>query len=391
MKNEARNSSYMKMYNQLQILNLIRKEPISRAEIARRTGLTRAAISIIIDNLESKGLVVETGAGEADFGRKPVLLDVNPGAFYAVGLDISREGYSIGLVDIKGQLVEKRRVGLPASDAADEALEVIAGEIIKLMDGSGISRNKFLGVGISAPGPLDALSGKILNPPNFHKWHGICIVDELKKKVPLDIFLDNNSIAHTLAEKNFGSGTGFGSFMVLVVDTGIGAGIILADKIYRGVGGFGSEVGHTSIHMDGRPCSCGNKGCLETYASIPAILGYAGTCDPELKSWNGIVDRAIAGDEVCTGIIEFEARCLSAGIVNVMNVLELEAVILTGYISYRPEMLLEEVRKNIYRTAITRDIHKLKVLNSSIPANADVISAATIAIEKFFSGEIKRL
>ena len=355
MINSAQNSADMKFQNRKLILNLIRKEPISRAELARRTGLTRAAVSIIVDELIAMELVFEIGTAKSDFGRKPVLLDINPNSYYILGFDISRSHYTISIVNMKGVVIKKRKIELSEYLTVTAAIKKIVQEIRNMVDNKNLPFDKILGLGVSAPGPLDVYKGIILNPPNFDLWKEVNIVDILKEEFSFEIYLENNSVALALAEKIFGVGKMFRSSILLVVDTGVGAGIIINDELYRGVGGFGSEVGHTSINIDGKVCSCGNRGCLEVYASIPAILTEARKIDRNITSWNHIVDRALNGDKLAKELIDKEARYLSAGIVNSMNILELEAVVLTGYVLYKPELLLERIRYYVHRTSITRD------------------------------------
>lgn len=388
MKNNATNSTSMKSSNRRLILNTVRKKPVSRAELARMTGLTRAAVTLIVDELIKDGIIIETGTAEADYGRKPVLLDLDSNSYYAVGVSITRDGCIIGIMNIKGVLLEKRCVNLNSSFDAYANIKTIIEDVQKIISDSAFPYEKFFGIGISTPGPVDINTGTILNPPNFNIWHNINIVQEFKKSFHFNIFLENNSNSLAHAEKNYGSGSEFQSFMLMVVDTGIGAGIIIKENIYRGVGGFGSEVGHTSIDINGKTCNCGNRGCLEVYASIPSVLESIQRYQKNITSWNEVVDMALNGDEVCRKAIENEAFYLSAGIVNAMNILELEAVILTGYILYRPEMLLDLIRKNVENTAITRHIRKLHIMNSSIDKDSEVVSSASIIFEKYFRGEV---
>ena len=388
MGKNATNSAYMKISNRLLILNMIRKKPVSRAEIARRTGLTRAAVTLIVDELIKAGILLETGTAESDYGRKPVLLDLNPQSFYALGVSVKRDGCYIGIMDMKGTLLEKRGVNLNASFDAYENIKIIVDEVKRLMRDSALPSRQFLGIGISMPGPLDINTGTIINPPNFDLWHNVNVVQEFRKAFDFGVFLENNSTSLALAEKNYGRGAEFISFMLLVVDSGIGAGIVINENIYHGVGGFGSEIGHASIDRNGKACSCGNRGCLEVYASIPSILESVRKYDNAVSCWNDIVDRASAGDEACLKAIDDEAAYLSAGIVNAMNILELEAVILTGDINYKPRMLLELIRQRVEKSVISRHIHKLYILSSSIIRDSEVISAAAIIFEKYFKGEI---
>lgn len=385
MKKEARNSAHTKKYNRKLILRIIRKSPVSRAEIARITGLTRAAVTIITEDLVNEGLLFEKERGEADYGRKPVILDMNPESLYATGINLARDGYYGGIVNIKGELIHEEKINIQKNKKSQYALNILKESMNKILKKCNIPYEKVIGMGISSPGPVNINNGTILNPPGFDMWHNINIVEEFKNKFTFDIHLENISTALTLAEKNYGKGSMYKSFLFLVVDNGIGGGIILHERIYRGVGGHGSEIGHTTINMNGRICRCGNRGCLEMYASVPAILKESVSRRKDLKSWNDIVDGAEAGDRTCIGTIEKEAGYLSAGIVNVMNVLELEAVILNGYIRYRPRILLDKIYENINKTAINRNIRKIPVLESGVCDKTGVLAAASIALEKFFS------
>jgi len=388
MKNKATNATSMKLSNRRLILNTVRKKPVSRAELARITGLTRASVTLIVDELTKDGILIEIGTEKADFGRKPVLLDLNAKCYYAVGVSITRDCCYIAIMDIKGVILQKGEVILNASSDAYENIKTIIKDIKKIVEDSLLPYERFLGVGISTPGPVDINAGTILNPPNFDLWHNVSIVHEFKREIQLNIYLENNSTALALAEKNYGRVSEFQSFMLIVVDTGIGAGIIIDENIYRGVGGFGSEVGHTSIDINGKACSCGNRGCLESFASIPSVLKNIQRYDSNITTWKEIVDRALMGNEDCKKAIESEALYLSAGIVNAMNILELEAVILAGDIKYKPDMILNLIRMKVESSTITRDIHRLHIMNSTITEDSEVKSAAAIVFEKFFKGEV---
>lgn len=386
VKSNGTNSANMKYNNRQLILNIIRKQRVSRAELSRITGLTRAAVTLLIDEMIKEGLVLETGAAEANYGRKPVLLDLNPCNSYAVGIYISRDAYSIGIINLKGDLIVEKSISIPDTADSHECIKIISENVRRMMDESGLPEEKFLGIGVSAPGPVDIHSGVILNPPNFNVWHNVNIVEELQKKFKMTVLLENNSSSLALAEKSYGRGSEFNSFLLLVVDAGIGAGIIINETLYRGTGGFGSEAGHTSVDINGKSCSCGNRGCLELYASMPAAIAAIQKKKSGIKTWEALVDGALKGDSSCLEAIDAEARYLSAGIVNVINLLELQAVILTGDVNYKPEQLLEKIRGYVASQAICRDIHEVQIMNSSIMENSEVISAASIIIERLFEG-----
>lgn len=384
MESNTRNSAYTKSYNRKLILDIIRKEPLSRAALSRKTGLTRAAITIIADELISDGIIAEKGTAESSYGRKPVLLDINPECYFAMGLNISRVKCSIGIINIKGNLVARQEIDLSNMETSEKAIEAIIKELKKLPEDKKIPREKLLGLGISTPGPVDIYAGRILNPPNFDFWKNVDIVERLKKDLPFEIFLENVSVALTLAEKYFGKGKGFNSFVNLAVDDGIGSGMIINNKLYRGIGGFGGEIGHTSINFGGETCNCGNTGCLELYASIPAVLKNVRQKYPDVAAWADIADRALAGEQFFLDVIDKEAMYLSVGIINAINTLQVEAVILTGDIKYKPQMILESINERVNRSIITRNMHPVKIYSSEITNDSDIIAPSTIVIDNFY-------
>lgn len=381
----ATNSAYMKLANRKLVLNLIRKQSISRAEIARRTGLTRAAVSLIMDELIEEGIVVEKGYCEnTTFGRRPMCLGINSEHLYVIAIDITKKKSEMGIVSITGDLIAKDSMSLLDIHDPHEAIKQIASKVSKLIN-KHVDTQKIIGIGISTPGPVDIINGQILNPPNFEIWQNVKIVDLFKEYLDFNIFLDNRSIALTIREKNYGLGLELKSFVqVLVNRAGIGAGLVMNDKIYRGMMGQGSELGHTSIDMNGIQCQCGNIGCLECYASITAVLERVQQDYPKVTSWEEIVDRA-ANEAFFMNVIKDEGKYLSTAIANCMNLLELEAVVLSGDIIYSPELLIEEIKKHLQQKSITSTVKEVKVLASKREEDIYIISAATIVIEKFFT------
>lgn len=385
MKNSTRNASSMKLGNMLDIINIIRQEPVSRADVARAMGLTRAAITIIVDRLERDGILFERGMGTSRKGKRPILLDIKNDSFYFMGVDITRVNCSIGITDIKGKTVAQTGFDLHPGVPFDSVLPAIAGGMRSVYDE--LARpDRLRGIGVSVPGPVDFRSGVALNPPNFKMLQGQNVLDKLNGVLDICIWLENNAVARTLYEKNLGLGRRFQNFMVMIVDTGIGSGLVLDGRLYRGVG-YAGEAGHTSLNMAGERCACGNRGCLELYAAIPALLRRECAGQSGIASWKDVVDRAEAGDEWCLSVIRKEARYLAQSIVNTDNLLDLQAVILTGYVAYNPELLLDLIRRFVQGARITGAVHDLEILASVSQQEAGMASAAMIAMDKFLSGQ----
>jgi predicted NBD/HSP70 family sugar kinase len=385
MKKPARNAASMKLGNMLEIIDIVRRGPVSRADVARATGLTRAAVTIIADRLGKEGILAVPEAGEGSGPAKNKLLAVRDDSFYFMGVDITRVNCSVCVANIRGKSAAGASFGILPDAAFDDMLPVLLSNMKAVCKAAG-GQDKLTGIGVSVPGPVDSRSGVVLNPQHFKMMENQRVLDRMKGEFGCGMWLDNNAAARTLYEKNLGAGRRFDNLMALIVDTGVGSGLILDGKLFRG-SGFAGEAGHTSIDMDGPLCTCGNRGCLEGYAAIPALLRRECAGRPDIASWTDVVDKAQRGDALCLRVVEREARYIAQCIVNTANLLDLEAVILMGYVAYKPELLMEGIRRAVRGIRITERIHKLEILASANRENAGAVSAAAIAMEKFFAGE----
>ena len=370
MRDATRNAASMKLNNMLEIIDLVRRGPVSRADVARATGLTRAAVTIIVDRLQKDG-ILEKPDTEQERGRKNSLLQLKDQRFYFMGIDITRVNCSLCIADIKGNSIAETGFTLSADAAFEDVLPLVLDRVQDVCRNIG-GAQRLTGVGVSTPGPVDVVAGRVLNPTNFRMLHNQNVVYRLREVVGCGIWLENNAAARTLYEKNLGAGRHFSNFMVMIVDTGVGSGLVLDGRLFRGLG-FAGEAGHTSVNMDGPLCACGNRGCLEGYAAIPSLLRREFAGHNDVSSWKDVVDR--------------EARYLAQSIINTANLLDLEAVILIGYIAYRPDLLLERIRRAVQGVRITGRIHGLEIIASQERENAGALSAAIIAMEKFLEGQ----
>ncbi len=384
MRDTARNAASMKLNNMLDIIDIVRRGPVSRADVARATGLTRAAVTIIVDRLQKAGILEVPGA-DGERGRKNSLLQLKDQGLYFMGIDITRVNCSICIADIKGNSIAEAGFALSADAAFEDVLPLIRDRVQDVCRSIG-GVERLTGAGVSTPGPVDITAGKVLSPTNFRMLHNQNVIEQLREVVGCGIWLENNAAARTLYEKNLGEGRRFSNFMVMIVDTGVGSGLVLEGRLFRGLG-FAGEAGHTSVNMDGPLCACGNRGCLEEYAAIPSLLRREFAGHSDVSSWKDVVDLALAGNAQCLKVVNREARYLAQSIVNTANLLDLEAVILIGFIAYRPDLLLEHIRQAVQGVRITGHIHGLEIIASQARENAGALSAAIIAMEKFLMGQ----
>lgn len=356
--------------------------PSSRADLSRYTGLTRAAISLIVDELIQARFLVEGEPILGKVGRKSLALKLNPDLYYIVGVNISRTGFEIGITDFGGALLRSAQGNLEPTP--QETLDRIAKHIQGLLADPPPSGD-LLGIGITAPGPLDVERGIILNPPNFALWSFINVAEYFSNVFRCPVFLENNSNALALAEKAYGAGQKLDTFVELNVDTGIGSGVIINERLYRGNSGFGNDFGHMSINFNGEPCHCGNIGCAEMYASIPNILKQAAKGSRAFHSWSELVDAAYKGGRDALAILEKEVALLSLIIVNIVNILDVSTVILAGDVAYRSELLLRQLQISVNQKLFARAIKNVDILSTAITEHAAIVSAANVMFDHFIS------
>ena len=210
------NAAEMKQQNEKKVLDQIRIRPIPRIEIARNIGLTRAAVSVLANQLIDQGILMEGQAVSGTKGRHSVELMLNPDTYFMVGVDLARDDCTLGIVDFAGRIREIRKLRFDGSKKdAGEALEKLSGCLAALLKAH-TCPGRLLGIGITAPGPLDVRQGVILNPPNFPLWHHCAIADYFARRFSCFTVLENNAKALALAEKYYGIGARFSDYISLV-------------------------------------------------------------------------------------------------------------------------------------------------------------------------------
>ena len=358
---KATNAAVMKNRNQKLLLNLIRQGDWSRVDLAKETGLTKASVTILTDPMVKEGLLTEEDAPGSGVGRRPVYLRLVPQAVCAFGVYVTRQHISIGLVTLTGQVLwetQFRHSALTPSAALERAAAEIRTQIPRVP-------GKLLGVGMAVPGPVDYRRGNLLTPPNFSSWHNAPAGEILSRLCGVPVLLEETANACALAELYFGCCSRDAHYAYLIVDDGIGSGIVVDGHLYRGQSGRGNELGHTSIAMDGRPCACGNQGCLETYASIPALLK-----DTSYQNWADVLS---CRDE---NLMDREASYLSCALTNLVNLFDLDKIVLGGEIAEHGEPLAQRIAQKLNARIITG--RKVTVIPAQIRDRAALAAAAMI-------------
>ena len=377
------NSSHMKKTNASHILDLLSLQPMSRIEISRRTKLTRASVTILIDSMIQMGLVTEGDDKVAQSGRRVKELRIRANRYVCGGVYIDRDFVKIGLIDFSGKEIFSQNLhNISEYFTEDSIISYIINEFQNMLYYKGTGA-ELLGIGIITPGPINTKTGQILKPPHFERWWGVNIVKPFADRFSCPVFLEKNSNAMALAERRYFQHGRHENFMELYVGNGIGSGLILEGQLYDGGDISGVEIGHTSINFDGPPCDCGNTGCAEIYASLTNIVKYARTRDARFTNWKTIVQLAYFGVEEALNIIELEARYLSMLVVNCVNLLNVEAVILCGQITDNSEFLISLIQRFVDQRLFVNRQKSVEVLCSKGNFDNNILAAANIPIEAF--------
>lgn len=368
----VRNLMTMKSDNRALIFKYVRPQPISRAQISRQTGMSKSSVTTITNALIEEGQIVEVGTLHQALGRHAVLIDIVPDYKYAIGISIDRIYTYAVVTDLKFNVVAYANYKTDRWSDPYELMNFMAEEALRLLAEKNIPLSRCIGVGVSAPGPVDHKNGMILNPPNFPLFQNIAVADYFKEKIGLPTVVNNNTVLLAMQENTFLPQENHRNYIYVCIGDGIGSAIMIDDKIHSGSGGLSGELGHTSIHSGGLPCSCGNNGCLECYVSINALRERFG-----FTYYERIVDDAYLGDSEAIKVIQYLADELSCGLINAVNLLDLDEIIIYGEYSYRSEMLCAELAERINKRSVITRTHGVNVRFSDI--SPDMVKASVCA------------
>jgi glucokinase-like ROK family protein len=397
---QGRNVTILKKHNQFLMLSIIKEHgPISRVAIAKEIGLTKSAISKVVNNLIKLGLVEEGRKDDTSVGRKPVTLKLTIDNYFVVGVGIRRTETSVGIANLQGDIIRRKKASLKKEDTQAVILKKIINLIYSTAKDSRVEMEKVIGIGVGSPGPLYAHSGVILSPPNFPGWHNVPLKELIWEEFDIPVFIDNDANVAALGEKWFGNAQGIDNFIYITLDLGIGAGIVINGEVYRGVDGVAGEFGHISISLNGKKCQCGSYGCLENLASSLAIIPKVKNLissgketilskmvkgsleDIEIEM---ILEAARKKDELSLEVLREAARYLGIGVANLVNLFNTKTIILGGPLAQAEEVFLKFVRKIVIKRVYPVAANGLKIIAGRFGEEIYVIGAAALALSNVF-------
>ncbi|MFC5470765.1 ROK family protein [Cohnella suwonensis] len=363
---------------------ILRGAPLSRALISEQTGLNKATVSSLVQDLIDGSLVKEIGTGESSGGRKPVLLDFVSSSGYAIGVDLGVNYIRGVLTDLRGNVVEERTSAIrlsPSESGVTEAFEHLSDCISTLIDVAPASAYGIVGIGVGVPGLVDD-NGVILFAPNL-KWRDVPLRRLLTERFSLPVAIDNEANMGALGEQKYGAGRSIDNLVYVSAGIGIGTGLVLHKTLYKGASGFSGEMGHLSVEAHGKSCSCGNRGCWERYASEQALLEQAAPL-----GFDELENLLAAASEGRQDVLELFAgigEYLGIGIANIVNVFNPDAVIIGNRMSQARPWLENALRQTVVQRALGFHLRKVQLLFAELGERSAMMGAAEVAIAGFFA------
>src|SRR5437762_4034772 len=314
---------------------------------------------------------------------------------YIVGVDLGGTNIVAGAMPVDGS----REIAMQTTPTlADTGAEAVADRIAGMIEQviaqtiseAGANRSDFIGVGIGAPGPLNRAKGIVIVTPNLG-WKNFPLRDEISRRVSLDATLDNDANCATLGEFWCGAAVGGTNVIGITLGTGIGGGLILEGKLYHGSSDVAGEIGHTSIDANGRRCKCGNYGCLEAYASGPAIAERAREAlrgdegesilasmvegDQRKITAQIVYEASKRGDSIAREVVRETALILGTGVANLLNIFNPDIVVLAGGVTQAGDALFQPLRAEVRRRAFKPAVQACKIVPGALPLSAGVVGA----------------
>lgn len=357
------NGQDMKRHNVHLVINtIIKYGPISRTELRDRVGLTAATVINITNDLLERNILLQEGlAAASSKGRKALMLNVNPTAFYTLGVSLSTRRLRVGLANFQGQIVDHVDVTIRNTITPEEAVDLIQQNVQMLVEKHQVPTEKLVGVGVAAPGPLDTHTGLITVPPDLPNWRNVPLQKLLEERLQLPVRVDNETNAAALAECFAGGDEKEFVFFISMFRLGVGGGLVLNGEPLLGFHGSAGEVGHLLVQPGGRKCGCGSRGCLEAMISEDALLEAATAGGAGEISLEELFTRSKNMDPVCYAVVKQAADYLTMAICDVVHMVSPSRIVLGGPLAEMSPQLADLAFRQVHSRSYPHDYSNIRL------------------------------
>lgn len=395
-KPNTADQAWVRRMNRSIILEVFRTQrTLSRARLADETGLNPSTVSSIIGELIQENLIRETDLIQSSTGRPGRLLEINPDGGCALGIEINVDYIALIVTDFAANVIWRKH----EHSNPDKGQDAIMNQALKLAkQASEFIENRkctLLGVGVGVPGLVDVGSGLLRTAPNLH-WENVPIRDVLATHFDCPIYVENEANAAALGEYYFGAVRNVKDFIYLSSGIGLGSGIVIDGKLFRGMFGYAGEAGHMTLDINGDLCGCGKRGCWETFVGPRAveqrvrravregaksILSEMANGDIKKIVFEDVVQAAYGGDRIAIDALTEVAFYLGVGIANLVNLFNVEVIVIGGALNKVSPLLLKDVERVVNENTLVMDKDQFKIIPSVHGADACVMGAIALVLD----------
>ncbi len=343
--NASRHTGSQKALREANVKRIVevleRQGPQTQVHLANATGLSRGTVSNLVHFLEESGRVETSFVTQS--GRRAVLVSSASDGRKVVGIDIGRSHFSLALGDISGEVIEAVEKPLPVEHVPSETMPKIREAVRGLLEAHGGTEKSVAGAVVTIPASFDTVSGKVIQSSVFAGWAGISVPKVISEFLPYPVTLANDADMGAYAQRKDGAHA-FETMLYVKVASGIGTGLLHDGDIFRSSTGISGEIGHTQVVENGEPCICGNKGCLETLAAIPALLrSYARAVGKEQVTLQELQSNALAKEPAALRILADAGNAIGRALATPVSLLGPDAVVVGGPLADASSALLEGI------------------------------------------------
>jgi predicted NBD/HSP70 family sugar kinase/biotin operon repressor len=381
------------------ILNLIRfNGPISRVSIAEKLEISNTAVTQYVNELISEGIVLEVGTEKSSGGRKPTLLDINPEYGYIIGIDFGQSVFRIAVFDLQNRCLNKETVPTSDLQQPEQGINMII-RLAKKLQANTIPGKRLLAVGIAVSGINFVGDGDYLTIPYLPGWKEINFKKPFEKEFNVPVYVDDSPRMTALLESIIPSNGRYKNLIYVNIGVGLGTGIIIFGRLFRGSTGLAGELGHTIVEENGLVCACGNHGCLEQYASVSAMVNSAkkqlmhGVRSSILDYAGGDIDRvnsfALARalkdrDKLAFSIVINAGTYLGKGIAQMINLFNPERIIVGGGGINISDEIIDEIIKTCKIRAMNESVKTVQIVKSDKGDDSALLGVSIFSQDNLF-------
>ncbi len=370
--------------NRARVLHALRRTgEISRAELARVTGLSGTTISSLVSELAGDGVIAETSRddrGTGRTGRPGRLLRLAPTNELVAAMDLGASTVRVAVADLSGRICGESSIA--ALRDGRETFERATESLYRLIEDCALDRKALRCLVVGLPGIVDTDDGLLSVSHRMAAWQGLNPAQWFTGRTGIPTEAENDANLAAWGEQALGAARGCQNVLFVNVSTGIGAGLIVDGRLYRGLHGAAGEIGHVQVREDGEVCRCGHRGCLETVASVPAALDVLQAIYPSVTTAADLADLVASGDRAAARVVTDAGLAVGRAVADLCNTVAPEAVVLGGAMMLSPELVLDAVQSSINRYTRPQIGSRIDVRAGTLGARAGVLGGIQIALTK---------